>query len=307
VDADRAVIALARGQQALITRAQLVGVGHTDDAIRHRVRKGWLRRLYRGVYLVGALETAYSRPMGAVLAYGEGALLSHDAAAVLWGVHAASVTTMHVTVAGRDVRSRDGIRAHVVRELDPADARRHHAIPVTSPARTLLDLATELSPRDLDRAVNEARVHRLVTDHSFTEQFNRYPTHRGVTALEAASRPDPAFTRSEAERRLLELIRAARLPHPETNVMVAGHEVDFLWRAERLVVEVDGYAFHSSRGAFERDRRRDAELGVHRYRVLRVTWRQIAEEPEALIALLAATLAAQARPFARARSSIVSA
>jgi very-short-patch-repair endonuclease len=307
VDADRAGIALARGQQALITRAQLLDVGHTDDAIRHRVRKGWLRRLYRGVYLVGALETAYSQPMGAVLAYGEGALLSHDAAAALWGVRAAPATTMHVTVAGRDVRSRDGIRAHVVRALDPADVRRRHGIPVTSPARTLLDLATMLPARELDRAVNEARVHRLVTDDSLNEQFKRYPTHRGVSALKAASRPDPAFTRSEAERRLLELIRAARLPQPETNVRVVGHEVDLLWRAERLVVEVDGYAFHSSRVAFERDRRRDAELGVHDYRVLRVTWRQIAEEPEALIALPAATLAAQARPSARARSSIVSA
>jgi very-short-patch-repair endonuclease len=307
VDADRAGIALARGQQALITRAQLVDVGHTDDAIRHRVRKGWLRRLYRGVYLVGAIETAYSQPMGAVLAYGAGALLSHDAAAVLWVVRPAPATTMHVTVAGRDVRCRDGIRAHVVRALDPADARRHHGIPVTSPARTLLDLATELSPRELDRAVNEARVHRLVTDHSLDEQFKRYPAHRGVAALRRAVRLEPALTRSEAERRLLELVRTAPLPLPETNVRVGRHEVDFLWRAEGLVVEVDGYAFHSSRNAFERDRRRDAELLLAGLRVVRLTWRDVDGDGTAAVAIVAGALAAQDRPFARARSSIVSA
>jgi very-short-patch-repair endonuclease len=213
---------------------------------------------------------------------------------------------MEVTAPGRGTRDREGIRSHSD-SIDPADATRRHGIPVTSPPRTLLDVAVELAPRELDRAVDEARVRRLVTDRALAEQFARYPRHRGVAALKAATRLDPAFTRSEAERRLLELIRAARLPQPEANVRVAGHEVDLLWRAERLIVEVDGYAFHSSRRAFEQDRRRDAELGLHGFRVVRVTWRQITEEPEALIALLAATLAAQARPSARARSSTVSA
>ena len=107
-----------------------------------------------------------------------------------------------------------------------------------------------------------------------------------------AIQTDPNLTRSEAERRALDLIRAARLPPPETNVRVCGHEVDFLWRRQRLIVEVDGYAFHSSRRSFERDRRKDQALGAQGYRVIRVTWRQLTEEPEVVVATLAAALAA---------------
>jgi very-short-patch-repair endonuclease len=118
------------------------------------------------------------------------------------------------------------------------------------------------------------------------------PRHRGVNALRAAIATQPKLTRSEAERRLVELIRAARLPEPLTNATIGRHEVDLLWDASRLVVEVDGYAFHSTRSAFERDRRRDAELHAIGYRVLRVTWRQIADDREALVATLAGAIAA---------------
>jgi very-short-patch-repair endonuclease len=118
-------------------------------------------------------------------------------------------------------------------------------------------------------------------------EFARYPVHRGITALRRASDEEPKLTRSEAERRVLELIREARLPEPETNVRIAGHEVDFHWPEHDLVVEVDGYAFHSSRAAFERDRRRDVELHGAGYRVVRVTWSQIADEPAALVAIMA--------------------
>jgi very-short-patch-repair endonuclease len=116
---------------------------------------------------------------------------------------------------------------------------------------------------------------------------------------------EPALTRSEAERRLLELIRAARLPEPEVNARIHGLEVDFLWRERNLVVEVDGYAFHSSRAAFERDRRRDAELATAGISVVRVTWRQITGEREAVAAMLARAL--YGRPSDFARSSTVSA
>jgi very-short-patch-repair endonuclease len=146
-----------------------------------------------------------------------------------------------------------------------------------------------------------------VTDRSLEEQFSRYPTHPGAARLRSALRSDPKLTRSEAERRLLELIRAAGLPEPRTNVRLHNHEVDFVWPGHRLVVEVDGYAFHSHRGSFERDRRRDAELAGLDYRVIRITWRQITEATEAVVALLATALAAQPRRPSRARSSIVSA
>ena len=302
---DHLVVARAARQQGVVTSTQLAKAGLSRHAIAHRVANGWLRRRHRGVYLVGPLETPFSRAMAAVLAYGNGALLSHYPAAVLWGIRPPSGHVLHVTVAGRDVRSRDGIRAHSVSYLHPADAIRHHGIPTTSPARILLDLAATAPRRELDRAVNEARVHRLVTDLSLDEQFSRYPTHRGTRGFRRAIRTDPAFTRSEAERRLLELIRAARLPEPEVNVRIAGYEVDFVWPEQRLVVEVDGYAFHSSRRSFERDRERDARLVSAGWSVVRVTWRQIAGEREAVAAMLARAL--YGRPSDFARSSTVSA
>jgi len=289
--AGRAIIAIASRQHAVVSLDQLVAASVSRDEVRHRVKQGWLRREHRGVYLVGPLESPHSRAMAAVLAYGDGALLSHYPAAVLWGLRPPPAHTMHVTVGGRGVRSRNGIQAHTA-HLDPGDATRKHGIPVTSPARTLLDLATTVSDKDLDRTVNEARVHHLVSDLSLNEQFSRYPRHRGTQALKQAMRTEPALTKSEAERRTLELIRAARLPTPETNVKLAGHEVDFLWREQRLVVEVDGYAFHSSRRSFERDRRKDRELTAAGYRVIRVTWRQLTDEPTAVAAALAAALTA---------------
>ena len=232
--------------------------------------------------------------MAATLACGPGALLSHYPAAVLWGLRPPPAAAMHVTVVGRNARGPAGVAVHRVQHLHPADGTRHHGIPVTSPARTLLDAATDLTARDLGRATDEARTHSLVSDHSLNAQFARYPRHRGVAALSGATGTEPRLTRSEAERRLLELIRDARLPEPETNVRLYGHEVDLYWPDHDLVVEVDGYAFHSSRAAFERARRRDAEFLAHGVQVLRVTWTQIADEPTALVATLARATASAA-------------
>ena len=225
--------------------------------------------------------------MAAVLALGNGALLSHHPAAVLWGLRSAPAREMQITVVTRDTRGPESVHVHRVSRLHPSDARSRHGIPTTSPARTLLDLATQTPQRDLDRAVNEARVTKLASDTSLNEQFSRYPRHRGKAALKRALQHEPAFTRREAERRLLELIRAARLPEPRTNAHVNGYEVDMLWPDQRLIVEVDSYTFHSSRAAFERDRRRDARHQAAGYRILRVTWRQIAHETTELVAILA--------------------
>jgi very-short-patch-repair endonuclease len=270
----------------VLTVDQLTGVGLSHDAVLHRVKRGWLRRVHRGVYLVGPLETPFSRAMAAVLAFGDGALLSHHSAAVLWGFRKPPVVPLHVT-ARRDVRSRDGVTAHRTRHLDPRDVTRRQGIPTTSPARTILDLAAH---DDVERDVNEARALHLISIPSLNEQFSRYPRHPGTAALRKVLQGGPQLTRSEAERRALELIRRAGLPQPETNVRLRGHEVDVVWRQERLVAEIDGYAFHSMRSSFERDRRRDQRLIAAGYRVIRVTWRQLEEEPEAVVATLAAAL-----------------
>jgi very-short-patch-repair endonuclease len=158
----------------------------------------------------------------------------------------------------------------------------------------LVDLARTVGSRDLERAVEEAEVKRLVA-------------RKDVDALrgrlrEAARGRQPSLTRSEAERRLLRLICAAQLPTPVTNVHVGHHEVDFLWPDERVIVEVDGFAFHHTRAAFERDRARDRALHAAGYVVLRSTWRQLIDEPEAVVAALAAALAQR-----RSASSVMTA
>ena len=284
---DRAALALSRRQHGVITLAQLYEVGHSRSMVRHRVASGWLRRVHRSVYVVGGVEPPLARAMAAVLALGKGALLSHHPSAVLWDLRPLPVRDMHVTVVARDTRGPADVHVHRIKQLHPSDATSRHGIPITSPARTLLDLATQAPQRDLDRAINEARVTKLVSDAALAEQFTRYPHHRGKAALRRALQDEPALTRSEAERRLLELIRQARLPEPQTNTLVHGHEVDFHWPAQRLIVEVHGYSYHSTRAAFERDRRRDAELQSSGYHVLRTTWRQITEEPAATSAILA--------------------
>jgi very-short-patch-repair endonuclease len=229
--------------------------------------------------------------MAAVLACGDDALLSHVSAAAMWGLTRPRGGDIDVTLVGRTVHRRQGIAVHRARSLRRDERAARQGIPVTSPARTLLDLATTLPARDLGRAAEEAQVQRLLTPHQLHSYLARSSNRRGVRALRAATRHDPAFTRSEAERRLLELIRAAELPEPQANVRIRDHEVDFLWRRHGLVVEVDGYAYHSTRAAFERDRRRDADLEAAGMRVHRVTWRQISHEPEALVARLAVALA----------------
>ena len=288
-DGEAVVVALACDQHGAISSRQVARAGLSAGWVRNRVKTGWLRPMHRGIYLVGPLESAYSRPMAATLAAGPDALISHYPAAVLWGLLPSTDGPIDVTIPERKARNRPGVRVHRAR-LHPHDGTRRHGIPVTSAARTLLDLATTATAKELDRAANDAWNLRLVSTHSLNEQFSRYPRHRGTAALKMAHSTEPRLTRSEAERSALELIRKARLPTPETNVRIGGYEVDLLWRAASLIVEIDGYAFHSSRRAFERDRRKDRELHALGYRVIRITWRELVEEPEAVVAALAAAL-----------------
>ena len=192
---------------------------------------------------------------------------------------------------------------HRVATLDPRDVRTLGGIPVTSPPRTIVDLSGAVPPRELERALAEAHTRRLAPRNQLLPLLARCSGRRGARALRSLIDDDaaPALTRSEAEERLLALIREAELPAPEANVRIGRHEVDFLWRDHGLVVEVDGFRFHSSRSAFERDRLRDAELGGMGYRVMRITWRQIVDGPEALIARITKALAAGEHARSRPR------
>jgi len=291
---DRAVAGIAARQRRLVTRAQLAGAGLGRGAIEHRVAQGRLHRMHRGVYLVGhAIPPPLARETAALLACGPGAVLSHRSAAALWQLPTKGAREVEVTLVARRPASRPGIRIYCVPSLASRDRRRHAGLALTAPARTLLDLGTLLSPRALEQAVAEARARRLVSSGVLLAALDRAPKRRGAAALRALLRQEsgPALTRSEAEERLLALVRAEGLPLPESNVRVGAYEVDFLWRAQRLVVEVDGYAFHSSPAAFERDRVRDADLGDAGFRVRRVTWRQLTEDPDGVKRMLRRALA----------------
>jgi very-short-patch-repair endonuclease len=287
---DRALVAIAARQHGVVSVADVAAAGIGRGGLAHRVANGRLRRLHRGVFLVGPLQALRTSEMAAVLAVG--GVLSHRSAASVLGI-GAPPAEVDVTLT-RNARRRDGVRVHRTARLGPGDVWWRDGLPITSPARTLIDLAAVLTRVELARAVEEAQVRRLVTVAGLAA---RLADERGPAAAilraELHRGHEPSLTRSEAEAAFLRLVREARLPHPETNVRIAGYEVDFLWRAQRLVVEVDGYAYHGTREAFERDRRKDAALQAHGLRTTRATYRQITEAPLALTASLAASLRAR--------------
>jgi very-short-patch-repair endonuclease len=163
---------------------------------------------------------------------------------------------------------------------------------VTAPARTLIDLAAEASLAELEQAMAEARVQRLISDDAVRRALDRAPARAGTAAMRAllAGETEPADTEGALQRRLLELMREAHLPEPLVNTYLLGLQVDFFWPAERLVIETDGHKFHGHRKAFDRDRKRDQILVAAGYRVIRVTWHQLRREPMAVIARIAMAL-----------------
>jgi very-short-patch-repair endonuclease len=196
-------------------------------------------------------------------------------------------------VAGEAGRRRAGIHVHRAAFLDRRDIRLHQGIPITAPARVLLDIAPNLTDRELERAFDEALVRRRTSRREVREMLSRYPKRTGCGPVRELVEGDrwTTRTRSEAEELFLELTRKGGLPHPEINVRLGRYEVDFLWRQQRVVVEIDGYAYHSSRAALERDHRRDAELQATGYLVIRISWRELTREPEAVLVRIALALA----------------
>jgi very-short-patch-repair endonuclease len=263
------------------------------DVMDRRVKSQRLKRMHTGVYLVGAVVPPLAREMAAVLACGEGTVLSHQSAAALWKLLPYPADpTIEVTTPRRDRgRSRPGIRVHRM-ALGRDETTRCERIPVTTPARTILDLASAMSGRELEQAVALAQRSHQASRTSLLALLARYAGRAGSAALrvllERSQRP--ALTRSIAEERLLDLIRRADLPIPEVNVELDGYEVDFLWREQGLIVEVDGFEFHSSRPDFERDHRRDSALLARGLRIQRLSAMQIVDEPEATVARIAGAL-----------------
>ena len=277
VHPDEVIAWFASRQHGNVARAQLLAAGLSSRAIERRIASGHLRPVHRGVYAVGHGALPPLAPYAAaLLAVGEGAVLSHASAAVVWRILPVEEgAAVHVIATKGHPRDRQGIRVHRPRLLTRDEIRKRDELVLTSPQRTLLDLATAgLSATHLERATSEALAQRLIT---------AVPDHPRL-------RHDPSRTRSEAERKLLGIIRKAGLPRPETNARIADHEVDLLWRDRRFVVELDSWQFHGHRLAFERDREKQQALAAAGLRVSRVTARQL-DDPMRVVARLAEALA----------------
>jgi very-short-patch-repair endonuclease len=205
---------------------------------------------------------------------------------------------VEATLAGRHVRERAGLRVHRVPELHSRDVRLRDGVPVTAPARTLIDMAGLVSDDAVADALAQGRVMRLISDRELNAAMARCLIRAGTARLRRVLRDEhePTLTRSRFERRLISLTDRAQLPRPGVNVMLHGFLVDAVWRAAKLVLELDSYQFHAHRGAFEIDRKRDQTLAAAGYVVVRATWRQLQDEPMATIARIAQALAlAEAR------------
>ena len=258
--------------------------GLRRGGIQRRVEAGRLQRLWRGVYAFGHSELRLDgRLLGAVFACGPGAVLSRRSAADRWGILATARRVIDVTVSTRGGRrSQAGIDLHCTRRLDPSDVTSLQGIPITTVARTLIDLCAVVPPRLIEKALEQSYVLQLVAPGAIEDALSRAAGRKtaGLKRLLAAEKRGPTLTRSELEEAFLALCRRGGLPDPEVNVRLHGYEVDFLWREQRRVVEVDGYAYHSARGAFERDRRKDVDLELAGFPVTRFTHDQVVYEPE---------------------------
>src|SRR3954447_21697366 len=292
---DLRIARIADAQHGVISLAQLVAEGLTPSAVRMRVAAGRLHRVRREAYAVGGARLgAGGRRMAAVLACGEGALLSHHAAADQIGVLRSASAALHVTVPTRSGRRRAGIVVHRSGTLARADGVVVDGIPCTSTARTLLDLAEALSAQRLAHAIEEAERLRLIDLSAIADLLRRSASRPGAPRLVSALRDyaEPPPTREKLERAAHAVFLQAGLPAPKCNTPVPTAdgplEVDFLWPDQRLIVEADSFAWHSTRQAFERDRRRDQLLGAKGWTVVRVTWRQINHDPKEVIATLGA-------------------
>jgi very-short-patch-repair endonuclease len=283
------IAAIAERQRGLVTTAQLERLGIERSTISRWARDGRLHRVHNGVFSLSPVLAPLAKELAAVLACGDGAVVSHRSAAVLWRMLPADGGDVDVTVTGTATRQRAGIRVH--RTKHPPRTMRKDGIPITTPQQTLLDLA----PTDhLDHALNEAFALRLTTPNQIASLVAQSTTRPGTRRLKEALTEPPGYTESAAEEHLRALIKKAGLPPAEHNAKIEGYRVDAVWRTQRLIVEVDGFATHGRRDTFERDRKKDADLMANGWRVMRTTWRQLTREPEGTAVTLARALYASA-------------
>jgi very-short-patch-repair endonuclease len=276
--ADAAIATLAARQYGVVSRAQLLAVGLKPGAIARRVAAKRLHVIHRGVYAVGHTRICHEgRWLAAVLACGEGAVLSHRSAGALWGIR--NYSGRIEVIAKHAHRRRRSPFVARRSSLASAECTEHRNIPCTTVEHTLVDLASVLQPHQIDRALREAEFLRIVDFHKLRRMLDDCPRKRGTADLRKAihrAAESLTHTRSELEDRFRALVLDANLPAPEYNATLelgeTTIEVDAMWREHRLIVELDGYASHSTLDQFRKDRARDRAAQLEGWRVLRYTW-----------------------------------
>ena len=306
------LLAIGLDQHAIVSLDDCLRAGIARATIQKWARAQELFRLHQGIYSLvpPKLLTRKGHYLAAVLACGPSAALSYRAAAALGALRNGGRRPIEVTVIGSGTRVHAGVQVHRSRTLDAArDVVRIDNIPVTSVARTLLDLCEVLPPRAVERALHQADVLQVLDLAAINDQLARNRgRHRAHVLAELIERHHGAdtLTANESEERVLAIIRTAELPRPEVNALIAlpeGEPIygDFVWPAQRLIVETDGRASHATGQAFEGDRVRDQRALLAGWRVVRFTWRQVVQDPARVAATIAALL--DGSPAGRATES----
>ncbi|MBS1863444.1 MAG: DUF559 domain-containing protein [Actinobacteria bacterium] len=283
-----------------MTRAQLMGLGLSRRGVQHRIARGRLHLIGRGIYAVGRPGlTQQGRWMAAVLACGgEGvAALSHSSAAALFKIGTEDRSSIEVTRLAPGPIRIPGVRVHRCPRLGAGWYGLYEGIPVTSPVQTLIDLATRYERGPMERAINEADKLGLVRTDALRRALDDHGGEPGVGRLRAIlDRRTFAYTRSELERVFIPLARQAGLPKPRTSVYLNGHEVDFHFPDQGLVVETDGLTYHRTPAQQAKDAERDQDHTAAGLTPLRFTHGQIKYEPERVVRILRAAGVDRAAP-----------
>lgn len=288
----RAVWAIASGQHERITYRQLLELGFHPDAIKHRVARGRLFRVARGVYALGMPHgNREERWITAVLSCGPHAVLSHSSAAALWGIGYELPGSTEVSFPAQVRRRRPSVTVHRRALVLPAEARRCRNIPVTSPALTLIDNARRLGAKGLEAAVSEADARNLVNPEKIRATAARYPRLPGAKLVrETLDRQTFRLTDSQLERMFLRIVRDRGFPMPETQWRPGSFRVDFLWPDLGLIAETDSLRYHRTAAQQTADRRRDHEHLRQGLTTVRFTHAQIRYEPQYVTETLAAAM-----------------
>lgn len=292
----RARAELAKRQHGVASGQQLRALGYSEDTIAREATTGRLHRLHRDVYAIGhASVSQRGECLAAVLASGDGALLSHRSAAWLWGLSTRRAAPAEVTASSPRAQRGD-IRIHSAQALAHVDRTSVDGIPVTAIPRTLLDVAA-IDHRSLRWLLDSAERSGLLDFGALDTLLRRSRGFRGVARLRDALEAFriPAFTRSGLERRFVALVKDAGLPMPSMNRFVDGFELDAYWPRERFAVELDTYDYHGTPSAFEADRLRQEDLKLLGIELTRITGKRLDREPEAVVARLRRLLSQRRR------------